>query len=361
MARSTIRMSAAELKDKFNLNQTIENILSVIEQDREKEIVSRRFGLEDRRQTLEQIGDHLGITRERVRQLEKAIVIRLKIAAEDKLIKELPVAEKFIIRNLAETGRIARTTDLTYRLVGEKATAIDESKVAFIAEISNQLTLIDENDNYYEAVSIAEYGDKKSIKQRVDEIVKIIKEAKKPLSLDDLDSSLSYEHPNHINALALVSKKLATLNGHWGLVKWPEVNPKNIKDKIYVVLSQVKKPMHFSEINNAIKNSDFKRKNVTKQAIHNELIKDSRFVLIGRGIYALEEWGYERGTVSEIIAEILKKNKEPMYRDEIVKQVLRKRKVKETTVLLNLQSRPEFKRIAKATYTYSPAEQQTVN
>ena len=36
------------------------------------------LGLFDRRETLEQIGELLGITRERVRQLEKAVVTRLK-------------------------------------------------------------------------------------------------------------------------------------------------------------------------------------------------------------------------------------------------------------------------------------------
>ena len=127
-------------------------------------------------------------------------------------------------------------------------------------------------------------------------------------------------------------------------------NPKNIRDKIYVILQENGKPMHFSEISGAIKKSDFKRKDVTTQAIHNELIKDGRFVLIGRGIYALKEWGYSKGTVSDIIAKILKKNKAPMHRDEIVKEVLKSRQVKETTILLNLQGKPQFKRVAKATY-----------
>ena len=55
------------------LSSVIKDILSNISQEREKEIISRRFGLYDRKETLEQIGDMLGITRERVRQLEKEI------------------------------------------------------------------------------------------------------------------------------------------------------------------------------------------------------------------------------------------------------------------------------------------------
>ena len=160
-----------------------------------------------------------------------------------------------------------------------------------------------------------------------------------------------FEH-DHVHALATVSKKLATLGGVWGLTRWPTVNPKNIRDKIYLVLRDNGKPLHFSEIASAISDSDFKRKDVTTQAIHNELIKDKRFVLIGRGIYALKEWGYAKGTVADVIARTLEEAGEPLHRDEIIKRVLKKRQVKETTILLNLQGKPQFKRVAKATYTY---------
>ena len=134
------------------------------------------------------------------------------------------------------------------------------------------------------------------------------------------------------------------------------VNPKNIRDKIYVILADAGKPLHFSDIADAIKESAFKRNNVTTQAIHNELIKDKRFVLIGRGIYALDSWGFSKGTVADIIADVLKAAEKPLHRDDIVNEVLKKRQVKETTILLNLQSKPQFKRVAKATYALEPVE-----
>lgn len=114
--------------------------------------------------------------------------------------------------------------------------------------------------------------------------------------------------------------------------------------------------MHFNDIARSIRQSNFKRKDVTTQAIHNELIKDKRFVLIGRGIYALSEWGYTKGTVAAVITDVLEKSDEPLHRDEIVKRVLKTRQVKETTILLNLQSKPQFKRVAKATYTIADVE-----
>ncbi len=176
------------------------------------------------------------------------------------------------------------------------------------------------------------------------------------MTADELHEKVNHNHPDHVRALASVSKNLAHLKGKWGLTKWPTVNPKNIRDKIYVILQDSGKPMHFSDIAQSIKDSDFKRKDVTTQAIHNELIKDSRFVLIGRGIYALKEWGFQKGTVADIISDILRKEGGPLHRDEIVKRVLKHRQVKETTILLNLQGKSRFKRVAKATYALAEPE-----
>jgi len=126
-------MDAATKPDTaIKLKTAVNDILQVIEQEREREIITRRFGLFDRRETLEQIGELLGITRERVRQLEKAILIRLKIAADDNKVPAIHDVERVLIRDLSETGRIARVQDLTERLVGADSDARHRAHVAFI-------------------------------------------------------------------------------------------------------------------------------------------------------------------------------------------------------------------------------------
>jgi predicted Zn-ribbon and HTH transcriptional regulator len=240
--------------------------------------------------------------------------------------------------------------DLTTH-IADNSDERSRAHVAFLAEIAPRLSVVDENDRYHHAVGIKEHGDEADIKKNVDTIVEAIKKHGEPLSIEDLHAKVNHEHPDHVRALASVSKDLANLKDKWGLTKWPTVNPKNIRDKIYVILQENGKPMHFSDIAKAIKDSDFRRKDVTTQAIHNELIKDNRFVLIGRGIYALKDWGYSKGTVADIITDILNKEGGPLHRDEIVRRVLKHRQVKETTILLNLQGKPRFKRVAKATYS----------
>jgi DNA-directed RNA polymerase delta subunit len=332
----------------INVEQVVSDILATIEREREREIVSRRFGLFDRKETLEQIGELLGITRERVRQLEKAVVTKLKAAAGQSLphIKEVQAA---ITSQLEQAGSVSRISDLSAKITKENS-RVDQARVAFLTLLCPQLVVIDENDNFYHAVGLASAANDKQLRSQIDKVIDAVKQIGAPTSIDKLAQAVGDKDLAHVAGLASVSKKLASLHGRWGLIKWPMVNPKNIRDKIYVILFEKGKPLHFNDIAAAIKDSSFKRKDVTTQAIHNELIKDSRFVLIGRGIYALKEWGYEKGTVADIITQVLKKSKEPLHRDEIVKRVLKSRHVKETTILLNLQGKAQFKRVAKATY-----------
>ncbi len=341
-------MEQESTSQKLDVQKMVQDILGTIEREREREIISRRFGLFDRRETLEQIGELLGITRERVRQLEKAVVTRLKAAAE-KDLPNIKTIETEFSTHLSDMGKVARISDLSKRLSTNNSKT-DQAQVAFLANLSPSIAVIDDNDHFFHSAGLAVDHTEKTIRESVNKIIDAITEIGEPTDIKKVAEKIGSQDVKHTEALAGISKSVATLNGRWGLVKWPMVNPKNIRDKIYVILHDNKKPMHFNEIAEAIKSSSLKRKDVTTQAIHNELIKDSRFVLIGRGIYALKEWGYKKGTVADVIAEVLRKEGGPLHRDEIVRRVLKTRQVKETTILLNLQSKPQFKRVAKATY-----------
>ncbi len=334
---------------KLQTEQLVSDVLATIEREREREIIARRFGLFDRKETLEQIGEMLGITRERVRQLEKSVITRLRQTAEQGKLPHTADFEAQVVELLQTSGQAARVSEIASRL-SDDAGREEQARVAFLSQLCPQLTVIAEDDNFYNSVALSETYDENALKAAVAKLIETVKQLGEPKPIEAIAKAAGIEDAQQAAALASTSKQLATLNGRWGLMKWPMVNPKNIRDKIYVILKEQGKHMHFNEIADAIKGSDFKRKDVTTQAIHNELIKDKRFVLIGRGIYALKEWGYKKGTVADIITEVLKAANEPLHRDEIVKRVLKSRFVKETTILLNLQGKPQFKRVAKATY-----------
>jgi hypothetical protein len=343
-------MKTETIETGLDVHKAAKDILATIEKEREREIMARRFGLYDRKETLEQIGELLGITRERVRQLEKATLTKMKASAAQ--LPHMDKIEEVLTAELEKLGRAAPVKTLAKHVLDQPKRE-DNSHIAFLSELAPNLNLVSENDDFYQSVTIAKYHPVKELKATVAQLVKDIKKHGKPLDAKELHTKLSgLDKPENATAVASVSKHLTSLKGQWGHIRWPLVNPKNIRDKIYVILQENGKSMHFNEISEAIKESDFKRKDVTTQAIHNELIKDKRFVLIGRGIYALQEWGYSKGTVADVVADVLTEAGEPLHRDEIVKRVLKDRHVKETTILLNLQSKPQFVRTAKATYTF---------
>lgn len=341
-------MTEKETSKTLQVEKIIQDILGTIDREREREIISRRYGLFDRKETLEQIGELLGITRERVRQLEKSVISRLKSLSETDL-PHMSEVSNVLESHIKDLGHVARISDITTALKLE-GTKIDQARVSFLAQLVPSLAFVDESDHFHMAAGLADTHSEKAIRDQIGHVIDGIKKIGAPAKIEEIAGHLGHPDANKTRALASVSKHLSHLNGRWGLSKWPMVNPKNIRDKIYVILHDNGKQMHFNEIAKAIRDSGFKRKEVTTQAIHNELIKDSRFVLVGRGIYALKEWGYKKGTVADVITEVLKEAKQPLHRDEIVKRVLKKRFVKETTILLNLQGKSEFKRVAKATY-----------
>ncbi len=226
----------------LDIEQIINDILSTIEREREREIIARRFGLFERKETLEQIGELLGITRERVRQLEKAVITRLKATAEQDLPHIKDVQARFI-SELEQLGNVSRVSDLSGKLTKDNS-RIDQARVAFLTLLCPSLAVIDENDHFYHAVGLSKLHNEKQIKDQVAKIIEAIKKVGEPTSIDKVATAVKDSEEKHVAALASTSKQLATLNGRWGLVKWPMVNPKNIRDKIYVILYEKGKPLH---------------------------------------------------------------------------------------------------------------------
>lgn len=325
----------------LDVQQITNDILETIDKERERIILTHRFGLEGRKQTLEEIGEALNITRERVRQIEKHTLLKLQQLEHE----HIQTLRTHFTNVLEQLGRIAPLHEVAHH------TGTDQhAHVNFLAHLVPEVTVIPENDHFHHSLFLHEHHDHKTLKQLREELIKAVHSLGQPVDLQTIHEAFSRQlEQHHLHGLARSVKGLASLDAKWGLDTWAEVNPKSIRDKIFIILQRQQKPMHFGDIAKEIKNSDFKRKDVTTQAIHNELIKDERFILVGRGMYALKEWGFSTGTVADVITGILREES-PLHRDEIIKRVLTQRHVKPTTIILNLQGKEQFKRVAKATY-----------
>jgi len=333
----------------YDYHAATDQILRELRRDRDRQIIARRFGFGlVKRLTLEKIGTDFDITRERVRQIEKAAIAKMRTSES----AELARADALLTEAVHELGNVALISDVASTLDIETR---DEAYAVFLALLAPGVELIDETDDLRATVGLQPIFNRERTIELVNELLTTIKSYGKPISSQKLLARTPSElELTTLEQLLRASKKAAYFDGKWGLITWPEVNPKSIRDKTYLVLSRHGKPLHFSDIASHIRKLQADliggKRDVTVQAVHNELIKDSRFILIGRGIYALAEWGYTPGTVAEIIASVLREEA-PLHKDEIIKRVLQKRQVKTTTIILNLQEKDQFVRTAKATYT----------
>ncbi|PIP23256.1 MAG: hypothetical protein COX90_02755 [Candidatus Nealsonbacteria bacterium CG_4_10_14_0_2_um_filter_38_17] len=322
---------------------------------RTKEVISRRFGFETgERKTLESIGDEYGITRERVRQIERDGFSRI----EPKLKNYENVLGHFEAE-LRTAGDLKREDLLFDQLAGGK----NNNCLYFLLTVTKPFQRFSESQEFYPlwTINTNSLGLAKKV---VDAFAGKFEEIKKPLSFDEIynlyDKEMATSFDKPLNSQALLSyieasKKIEPgYERYFGLKEWPEITPRGMKDKAYLVLKKEQKPLHFVEVARLI-GCYFNQEKVYPQTVHNELIRDPRFVLVGRGLYALKEWGYEPGVVKDVIFKVLKTAGKPLTKEEVVQAVLKQRLVKENTVLLNLQGRGEFKRTPEGKYTVRKA------
>lgn len=178
-----------------SIEKVVNDVLQTIDRDREREIVARRFGLFDRKETLEQIGELLGITRERVRQLEKAVVARLKAAAGQGQLPHVGEVQSQFIDTLEAMGCVARVQDLSAKLTDENS-RLDQARVAFLAQLCPDLAVVEDNDNFHYSVGLRQLHNDKQMKDQVAKIIDAVRDHGEPTSIDNVAEILGDENPN---------------------------------------------------------------------------------------------------------------------------------------------------------------------
>lgn len=324
---------------------------SCLKKDRYKEVLKERYGiLGNDKYTLEAIGKRLGVTRERIRQIE---LTAMKKIMSPKCKKKH--AEKFhrnVIEFINSNGGYATEAKIIKHFSGNDSSGEKKNQILFLLDLNKDIELVKENEFHINVwVTENKLGlHAKEVIQKAHEFIKskgAITDEEEVLKNLRSEAAADILILNMLESAKIVAK--VRDEDRWGLSHWREVTPKSIKDKIYLSLKRIGDPKHFEEIAILV-NADQEKRKVTKQAVHNELIKDERFVLIGRGIYALSEWGFKRGIVEDVIAEVLKNSKLPLHKNDIISEVMKQRKVKKATIVLNLQ-KDRFKRVDKAIYT----------
>lgn len=344
----------ASLQSVFSaLKDQIDQLMLLLSQ-KEKFVVERRFNLHnERRETLEEIGQHFDVTRERVRQIEKN--------ALQKLRRNIENFDVFKINDLAysllrERGGVLREDELLSSLILRNGN-VNTGALLLILSLDKRFERFTNTIQYHPYFTLVSLP-LRAVEDLSSKCIVLLKELKKVLPCHEAAAKLRAKDESYQNlsdeffsSLFRVCKQLKLVEEkNVGLIEWRHINPRTLRDKIYFILREHNSPMHFVEIANTIVSHQFDRKSLNLQAVHNELIRYPDFVLIGRGIYALKEWGYEHGTVADVIQSVLSAE-ESLSEDEIIAEVLKRRKVKSITIILNLKNKPQFVRVGRKQYT----------
>ena len=335
----------------FKPKQVTKKLISVLP-DRSRDVLEGRFGLGRNKEklTLEAIGKIYGITRERVRQIENHAINTIAksnlYSEEGKVFAELEdildslggvVSGEDFLSHITNNNEAQNHVHFLLVLGSpfKKKKEDFEFKQLWFVDNSLSEKVHDSLRDIYKGMSSSVLISEKDI---VSDFLKSLK-----------DVSEKYKKDEIIKRWLSLSKKIGKNPlGEWGLSSSPNVTLKGIRDYAYLVIRQHGSPLHFSEVARQIKKMFDKEAHIA--TCHNELIKDPRFILVGRGLYALKEWGYSTGVVKDVVVDILKKN-ESLTKDEIIDLVLKERYVKPNTVVVNLQDTKIFKRDNKGKYS----------
>jgi len=318
--------------------------------DRNKDIVLRRFGLKTgEKETLESIGQSYGVTRERIRQIEEHALKNLCAEINGAMTAQTKPYFDFVSSVLNEHGGFLSEKSLFEKFSANSKENLINLSLAFLLSLNSSFKRVCENENFHTLWSLNK-GASDSPVVIIDFMVSAIKSRGALLSKEELYDIYAAKTKEPISLSAFLTAITVSKNvdcnifGQYGLADWPEIKPRGVKDRAYMILKREAEPKHFREISNLINTAQFLPKKANIQTVHNELIKDSRFVLVGRGIYGLSEWGYKAGTVKDVLVDILKEARRPLSKDELVAKVLSSRLVKENTIILNLQNPKIFRK-----------------
>ena len=339
----------------LSLKEVINDMFLVLT-DKEKDVIIKRFSLNNKpRQTLDKIGRHYSVTRERIRQIENIALNKLRrTVSNTKLRLVNRLAKQFI----EGEGGVILESDIINKMLQSiySDSKVDGSIIVLSLNCDSDLSKSSRTATS-EAFWMFKEIELQEIRKIAEACIGALRKNGDIMTEDQIISAvknLNLFKGKTISSELIISclktdKRARNVEGKWGLMEWRHVNPRSIRDKAIIVLEKTKKPLHFVEIANRIAETGFDKKMVTVQAVHNELIRYDQFVLVGRGLYALSTWGYEPGTVSDVIEKLLAKNG-ALPKKKIVELVLKQRKVKIGTISLNLQKNPHFVRVGRAVY-----------
>jgi DNA-directed RNA polymerase alpha subunit len=333
----------------LGLENLVKYILSKLSV-RHRDIMSRRYGLwEGKRETLEEISKSFGVTRERIRQIQKSQVKKIQrvyknstqliSSLEDLFIKKLrPFLEAN--KNIANSSELLK---IIYDIDNEKIGA--DLANEFLSEV-----FFDEKPifsgyviNFDKDVVGLFEKDQEFYLKLMQVTNACLKEKKTPQSIDELivyftNNKSVGEDREKIKRFLTVSNVAKDATGKFGLEKWEYFNSRSIHGMAERALIEINKPAHFTQIA-LLMNDLFPEYGIfDSHNVHARIGgRKDIFVWVAPGVFGLKRWGLERPPyVKDYLIKLLKKTNKPMHINELTEKVLEKCNCSKSSVFLTL-------------------------
>jgi hypothetical protein len=335
---------------------------------REREILVKRTGLSDEKEvTLESLGFNFGLTRERVRQIEEKIRLRLikVIRRESKGILDAILR---IIRDqqLLSTEEIA---NIYVDLAKENFKFPKDAMVNLIMQaIGNGVAFLQSSGNLW-SVS-------KPIANRYPDIMRIARRILSGVTMDL--ASLAIEVSREIGfrekaEIELVEKTLRASNRFLNISNsqdnepLSEISPKHQslpgmrKDFAYFYIKRQGVPVNVREVFRAMQEEaphllpQGEGLSCSLHVLDANLERDRRLAWAGMSMFALVEWGYEHEvrTIDKAIERLLRRTGRPMTISEIRNYILNLYSVSPSSIpsALERERGKRFRRVKAGVWT----------
>lgn len=340
---------------KMSLADFVDRWLSLPDRfdDRDRQVIRWRYGLNGTGLTLSEVGKHLGVTRERVRQIQSRSITILNGIQYRVVIHPL---EELLIYLLKQTGGLMNVAQIT--------DALQEELVIGDVEPIGVIHLVLERNNYVKWLRKMKIWGLKSCPLSVvsgiqSKLVQLLEDEYVPLPTDELIARfkatqiyLNYQGEIEDAFLFAILRTHPEIyvesDGKCGLIHWENQR----LDEMILALRKIGDPIHFTKIaekTNALLESEMQTSAHNFHAILGRYT--DLFVRVGHGIFGLREWGLpDDGNLANAAHRVLSDAGKPLHHDTITVRVLETWQANPTSIYAALQNDNRFISIGSGVY-----------
>lgn len=307
--------------------KSIENIIDDIE-ERSRDIIIERYGLLGQKRRLDEIGERLSVSRQRVHQI---------VQREKKGITNKYLADDFVeVQSLLNLADMA-TPIYSIGSITKKYNTL--GIIELIIETFPYLGVGIFQNKYIKADFLIREHNIETITQSISKIKKHLSDQKEFISLQEISQLFD------INEEIIKSiKDIVVKDGAVAIRGNPNIAFGSF-GMIYDAIKSAGEPISVDEIS--------KKSGLTRNQVKSRFDRDDGkfFTNIGKSIYALTEWGFSKLQTNDLIYTYIRDSKEPKFINEIIRFVNMHKRINNSSIVAAISMDPRIVAVKPKLYS----------